>query len=158
VEQGIIEFLAIEHFFNKAIDLFFDFPKNNILHDLVLKLFMIVCGLEEDMLCEIALECNLLDKIGSVWEKFCYSNENIAYDGLGRQAFEKAVSSSRLVQGKSVSYCCFFGHIGILSNLLCESMYKEGLKEVVEVSPLWKSFVDPNIEIYNLMMMEVSSF
>lgn len=154
VEGGIIEFLAMERFFNNAIDLLFDFPTNNVLHDLVLKLFIIVCGLDEDMLCEIVLECNLLDKVGSVWQKFCASTESLSSNVQARGKFAKAVASSCL---GPKSYCCYFGHIGILSNLLCEAMEKEGMKEVVEVSPLWKAYAEPNLEMYNMMMMEVSS-
>jgi hypothetical protein len=105
-----------------------------------------------DALCEIVLECNLLEKIGSVWQKFYQSADSL--DGQARVAFAKAVASSCVAPK---FYCCYFGHVGILSNLLCEAMEKEGMKEVVEVSPLWKAFAEPNLETYNLMMMEVSS-
>jgi hypothetical protein len=163
VEKGIIEFLLLDQFFTKTFQLLLDFPSNNILHDIVLKIYMIVCELEEDALCEILLDSNLLDKIGEIWKLFCDNNsEPLSSSQNLISQFSKRISTSQIIikdnNGNRNRHYCFFGHIGILTNLLSEiATDMEGINEIVAVSNLWKTYVEPNIDSYNLMMMDVTT-
>lgn len=152
MEPGVIDFLSYEQFFAKLFNLIYEFPANNVVHDIVLKFFIIVCQQVEDVVCEIFLDCDLLNKIGSIWKTFCANRS--------KNEFSKSNSSARVINDSGeLVYWSFFGHVGILTNLICEIMNdKPGLKEITEVSDIWKLHVEPNLDMYNMMMIDVTTF
>lgn len=125
----------------------FDFPTNNIVHDIILNFFLLLCEQEEDVLMDIFVNTDLLQKIGSIWQKFT-NNHEINCNKL--YAWPKVKND----EGKD-TFWCFFGHVAILTNMIIESVEeKPSLNELIEISEEWKQYTEPYLDEYNLLMVE----
>lgn len=63
---SVSEILVAEDFYNIALDLFFENPLNNVLHDCVLQLFLQLLSQKEELILEVFVSTNILDRIGEV--------------------------------------------------------------------------------------------
>lgn len=141
----------------------FDYPTNNILHDIVLNLFMLLCDQDdEDVLMDIFVNSDLLEKIGAIWSKFCSDaaaalhGEASAPNANPKKLNVYSWPSIVTDEGKS-TFWCFFGHVAILSNMIAEICDKPALNELIDVSEMWKKYTEPNLDAYNLLMVEATS-
>jgi hypothetical protein len=143
----------------------FDYPTNNILHDIVLNLFLLLCEQDdEDVLMDIFVNSDLLEKIGSIWSKFCADAVATLHDEGTNSPPDAGKPKPNIYswpnieteEGKS-AFWCFFGHVAILSNMIAEICDKPALNELIDVSELWKKYTEPNLDSYNLLMVEATS-
>jgi hypothetical protein len=142
----------------------FDYPTNNILHDIVLNLFLLLCEQDdEDVLMDIFVNSDLLEKIGSIWSKFCAETFAVENEANGTEQSQKKAKLNiyswpniTTAEGKQ-TFWCFFGHVAILSTMISEICDKPSLNELVDVSEMWKKYTEPNLDAYNMLMVESTS-
>src|SRR5690348_11333333 len=92
----------------------FAYPMNNILHDIILNFFLLLCEQEEDVLMEIFVNSDILQKIGSIWKKFNLGSTIPKNNNL--------YSWPKINEKGKETFWCFFGHVAILTNMIFDSI------------------------------------
>jgi len=128
-------------FYLLAFEMLFTYPTNDVLHDVVLQLFLMLCTRQEDEMMEVFVQTNILDKIGQVWD--CFSGSSGDY--------QKNLSSGKYYREKGTpQHCSYFAHLAILANMIDDLTEEhECLKELISVSDRWQNFTKTGLPGYN---------
>lgn len=133
-EPDICTILIECRFYASLLDLVLRHPTNSILHDIFLQFFLLICSRDEDEICEVFHQTGLIEHTSALWEAYVKNDRTI-------------------VPPES-----YFGHFAILATAVIDASEKfTSVAEIMGNSAKWHTYTAPNIDEYNLQMINVTT-
>jgi len=129
------------------VDAFFQFSTNNILHEIILQMLLLLCMGDVDDMMGVLVSTNLCDRLGEIWSLF------------GNSIFKDS-NSHQLIPALNIGqngdrYFSYFGHVAIISNMIVDlSEERPCVLELIEVSEKWKDGIQTKLDEYNQLSFQ----
>jgi hypothetical protein len=133
-EPDICTILIESEFYVSLLELVLRHPTNSVLHDIFLQFYLLLCSRDEDEICEVFTQTGLIDRIASLWEAYVKNNR------------------------ATVPPESYFGHFAILATAITDASEKfASVTSILCRSSKWNTYTAPNIDQYNLEMINVTT-